>query len=114
MDHACGTCQHFVAEPVDQPARHVVKGVCSHPAHRTRGARVMISAFETRCRRGFGLDDWAPYRERGSGSGPAPIGGPHDDIVIDERPSTRRSERRTLPLHAPIPIYLDREGAVAD
>ena len=76
---------------------------------------VIISSLETRCRRGFGLDDWTPHRGGGAGSVPPSLpDGPHEDIVIDERPSTRRSIRRTFPLHAPIPLYVDREGAVAD
>jgi len=91
-------------------------GVCTHPEHRRSGVPVLIYQQETRCRRGFGEDDWTPA---GLGrSGPAPATAsiqPNTDVVIDERPSPMNRRRREASSHlAPMPIYVDLRDAVAD
>ena len=77
---------------------------------------VLIYQQETRCRRGFGEDDWAPAGGRRSGSAP-PItpSMPNTDVVIDERPSPMYRRRRDASSHlAPLTIHVDLRDAVAD
>lgn len=111
MDHACRTCQHYAPEPRD---RRPNLGVCTHPAHARGGVPILIYGQETRCRRGFGEDDWAPaVPGRDGAERPGATGGHDADVVIDERPAPIR-RRRAFPFLVPLPIYLDLEDAVAD
>ena len=108
VEHACRTCQHFAPEPLEHRPN---LGVCTHPDHASDGVPILIYQQETRCRRGFGEDDWAP-----AGIGRSPSSNSHArdaDIVIDERPAPMR-RRHAFPFLAPIPIYLELEDALAD
>ena len=111
MDHACRTCQHYAPEP---PDRHPHLGVCTHPEHARGGVQILIYEQETRCRRGFGDDDWTPAGDGRAHVGrPGEAARPDDDVVIDERPAPIR-RRHAFPFLAPLPIYLDAGDAVAD
>ena len=88
--------------------------MCTHPEHARGGVPVLIYEQETRCRRGFGDDDWTPARivpaaamDHGGRSRP------DADVVIDERPAPIR-RRHAFPSLAPLPIYLDARDVVAD
>ena len=113
MDHVCRTCQHYEPEP---PAKRPNMGVCTHPVHRRSGVPILIYQQETRCRRGFGEDDWAPAgRDRSSAGQPRTLDQPNTDVVIDERPSPMNRRRRDASSHlAPMPIHVDLRDAVAD
>lgn len=113
VDHVCRTCQHYAPEP---PALRPNMGVCTHPVHRRSGVPVLIYQQETRCRRGFGEDDWAPTGGVGPGSAPPiPLNQPNTDVVIDERPSPTHRRRRDVSSRlAPMPIFVDLRDAVAD
>ena len=111
MDHTCRTCQHYAPEP---PARYPHLGVCTHPEHARGGVPILIYEQETRCRRGFGDDDWTPARVgHARAVEPGRWTRPDADVVIDERPAPIR-RRHALPFTAPLPIYFDLEDAIAD
>lgn len=112
VDHVCRTCQFYLPEPAD---RRPKLGACIHPKHVASGVPVLIYPQETRCRRGFGVDDWAPARDVRLNRVPSETPNrPYTDVVIDERPSPSGRPRRAFPNFAPIPIYVDRRDAIAD
>lgn len=91
-------------------------GICTHPVHRRSGVPVLIYHQETRCRRGFGEDDWTPPGDDRSSSEPSTAPAqPNTDVVIHERPSPMGRRRRDASsLVAPLPIYVDLRDAIAD
>lgn len=117
MDHVCRTCHHFASEPID---RRTSLGVCTHPDRLVDGVPILVYQQETRCRRGWGVDDWTPAGDRRTGDRrsdgvqPATPTTPDTDVVIDERPAPSNRPRRAYPSLTPIPIYLDRVDALAD
>jgi hypothetical protein len=89
-------------------------GVCTHPEHARGGVSILIYDQETRCRRGFGDDDWAPACPAPSRAAqPGGRARPDADVVIDERPAPIR-RRHAFPLLSPLPVYLDLEDAISD
>lgn len=112
MDHVCRTCQHFAPEPID---RRTSLGACTHPDRILGGVPILVYQQETRCRRGWGVDDWtAGGNSRSDGEQPATPAKPIADVVIDERPAPSNRPRRAHPFLTPIPVLLDRADAVAD